>query len=389
MIDLSINFIGTVRKLSITLCVWSALIWFAGCGNKPKAAVARPSQPALESPAAVQQSEPAQLQGEPAVAVLMEIDEEVITTADVLTALAKPLEELAHNAPAGQFRPQAEQLIGQYLRQQTAEILLLNEAKTSLSEEQNKRIEAQVEAHKEQLLRDCEKSPTLLQKKLREKGTTLEKELDNFKRDLQVRIFLSKQFASRINISRQDIVAYYNQHSQQYNTAKKVELLKIQVLGDKHSEAGQTPEQAQAQARQIAQQAWEELAAGTPFAEVARKYSDTRQNEGGNWGLVDPLSLEEDSERQAAQTLQAGQYSKVLDTEMGCSIIGVAKIIPAQQKSMEEVQEQIQQSLWNQEYKRLYDQRIAELGQRAVITVSPTAMRLVVDLAQRRFATTP
>jgi len=315
----------------------------------------------------------------------MEIDREVITTTDVLAALAEPLQQLARSEPA-QFRPRAEQLISQYLRQRTAEVLLLNEAEASLDENQTKQVEAQVRAYHEQLLRDCDKSPTRLHNMLRDKGTTLDAELAKFKRDLQVRVYLSRQFSRKISITRQDIVDYYNRHQTQYNTPGKVELLKIQVLTHKHAEPDESSDQAQARARQIAQQAWNALAAGQSFAAVAQKFSDTRRDQGGNWGLVDPLSLQEDSERHAAQTLRLGQYSKVLDTSIGCSIIGIARIIPARQEPLEQVQEQIRQALWSQKYERLYNQRIHDLGQRAVITVSPAAMRLVVNLAQQRFA---
>ena len=374
-----------MRKLLVACCIWSVLVLCSGCGRKTKPAASVPSEASSEPRAAVQESEGVELQGEPAAAALMEIDEEVITTSDVLSALAEPLQQLGRNANPAQFRLQAEKLIGQFLRQRTGEILLLNKAQTSLNQNENAQIDARVQAYREQLLRDCSGSPTRLQRKLREQGTTLAEELDRFNRDLQIRIFLQRQFSSRIHISRQDIVAYYNQHRGQYNSPRKVELLKIQVLTHKHIEPGQTLQEAEDRVRQIAEQAWDELAGGEPFAAVAQKYSDSLRDQGGNWGPVDPLSLQDASERRAAQTLKAGEYSKVLDTEIGSCIVGVGKIIPAQQKSLEEVQEQIRQLLWNQQYNRLYNQRLSELSRRAVISVSPAAMQMVVDLAQRRF----
>ncbi|NIA08170.1 MAG: hypothetical protein GWP14_11150 [Actinobacteria bacterium] len=375
----------SLSRLAIAVGIWSFLVLYPGCGPKTRTVVVEPSNVSSQPPAAAA-SQPVELQGEPVAAVLMEIDQEVITTSDVLSALADRLQQLARSEPPAQFRPRAEQLVSRYLRQRTAEILLLNEAQSSLDENQTKQVEAQARAYHEQLLRNCEKSPTRLSKMLREKGTTLDAELAKFKRDLQVRVYLSRQFSRRINIARQDIVDYYNRHQQQYSTARKVELLKIQVLSHKRAEPGDSPDQAQVRARQIAQQAWNALAAGESFAAVARKFSDTRCDQGGNWGLVDPLSLQEDSERQAAQTLQVGQYSKVLDTSIGCSIIGLARVIPARQDSLEQVQEQIRRTLWAEQYDRLYNQRINDLSQRAVITVSPAAMRLVVDLAQQRFS---
>ena len=373
------------RGLAVSLCVWSLLVSAAGCGAKAKVVVAGASEPASPGSAGVQQYEPVRLQGEPVAAVLMQIDQEVITTDDVLTALAEPLKELAGRESGDRFRQGAEMLTRQHLRQRMGETLLLNDAKNSLSDNENSQLEAQVQAYKEQLLRECDQSPTWLEKTMREKGTTLKEELDRFKRDLQVRIFLSREFSSRINISREDIVAYYNRHQQEYNTPRKVDLLQIVVLNHKHAEPGQTLQEVQEQTRQIAQQAWDELARGKSFGEVAQKYSDLRREQGGSWPNVDPSSLEDPLVRRAGETLAVGQFSEVIETEFGYCIVGIAKIVPAEQKSLEQVQEQIQQSLWNIEYDRLYNQRVTELTKRAVITVSPTAMGLVVDLAEQRF----
>lgn len=372
-----------LTRIFTGLCLSSVFVFYTGCGPKTDTV---PVETSDASPSAAPQPQPVDLQGQPTVAVLMEVDQEIITTTDVLTALSEPLQQLARSESSAQFRPSAEQLISRYLRQRTAEILLLNEAKNSLSETETKQVDAQAQAYHEQLLREADKSPTRLQNMLREKGTTLDQELANFKRDLQVRVYLRRQFSRRINITRQDIVDYYNRHQPQYNTPKKVQLLKIQVLHHKHAQPDDSPAQARTRVRQIAQQALDELTAGKSFVEVAREYSDTRADQGGDWGMVDPLSLQDESERLAAQTLQPSQCSQVLDTAIGCSIVGIADVVPARQEPLDQVQEQIRKAVWNAQYDRLYNQRLNDLGQRAVITVSPAAMRLVVDLAHQQFA---
>lgn len=326
------------------------------------------------------------LQGEAIGAVLMEVEEEVVTTQDALQTLEKPLTELGKASAGEQFRQQTENLILQYLRGRMAEIVLLNEARNGLSEEEKTQIQNRRQAYGDRLLRECDGSRTRLRNKLAQQGTTLEAELDKFDRELQIRLFLTRQFTSRINITRQDIMDYYLQRSDQYNTPKKVELLKIQVLDHQHSQPDETSEQARQRVAERAQQAWNELAQGRPFSEVAGKYSDTRAAEGGNWGLVDPNSLRDETERRAADTLEPGKYSQVLQTELGCSIIAVGQVVPAQQRPLEEVQEEIRQALWQQQYNRLYSERLAELGRQAVISASPLAMKMAVDLAEQRFA---
>ena len=371
----------------VGLAVSSLIVCSGGCGNKDKQAPANSAQ-AVEAQA-VTQATPAHthVEGQPVGAVLMEVDQEIITTCDALDELSEQLQTLGKTSAPEAFRQRTEAILVEYLRQRVAEILLMNQAKAALDERMNQRIEAQTQAHKNQLLRQCDNSPTRLRNKLRAEGKSLESELENYRQDLEVRIFLTNEFASRINVSREDMVSYYQKNIKQYSQPKRVELLKIQVLDHKHVQEGWTDQQVRQEVLDIAEHALEMLRTGQSFSEVARKYSDIRPEQGGNWGMVDPESLAQASERKAAKELGPGEFSQVLQTDIGCSIVGVGRIEPARQESLEQVQEQISQVLWNQQYRRFYNQRISELGRRAVISASPTAMALAVDLAQQRFQT--
>ncbi len=372
------------RYLVLGLSAGMLLGWAGGCKSKPKEI--EPAEPLAWQGIERQAPEPLAIEGQPLGGVLLKVGQEVITTSDALTALSEKLEELGKISRGLQFRLQAEQLIVQYLRSRMAEILLLHEAEEKLDEQGRILAQRQTEAYEQELLRVCDNSLTRLRKKLRAEGTTLEEELKNFRRGLVVRTYLRGEFASRINVNRQDIVDYYNQHHEQYNSPRKVELLKIQIITDKHFETGEGLSEAQDRSRQIAQDAWDELAKAVEFGQVARKYSDVRKDQGGNWGQVNPASLIEAKERDALQRLKVGEYSQVLENNLGYSIVAVAKIIPAWQTPLGEVQEEIRQQLWNKQYRRMENERLMELGRRAVITVSPLAMSLAMELAERRYA---
>ena len=374
------------RYLAMGLCVGLLIGLAGGCWSKAKTEAVDPAESVgMQAINNEQEPEPLLVEGERVIEVLMQVQQEVITTADVLNALAEPREELGKRARGQQFRAQAWQMIVQYLRGWRADILLRNEAEERLDEGRRTLVQRQTETYEQQLLQDCNNSLTRLGNKLRAEGTTLEEKLKNFRREQVERIYLIGQFASRINITRQDIVHYYKQHHEQYTSPMKVELLKIQIITAKHSQSGEGLLEAQERARQIAQKAWDELSEGVEFGEVARKYSDVRKEQGGNWGQVNPASLIEAKEREAIERLKEGEYSGVLENALGYCIIGIAKIIPASQTPLEDLQDDIQQALWNRQYKRLKAERLMELERQAVITVSPSAMRLAVDLAQRQF----
>ncbi len=375
------------RYLAMGVCGGMLVGWCGGCWSKAKEEAADPGETVKMQVINNNEQEagPLVMEGQPVAAVLIQMEQEVITTSDVLSALAEPLEELGKISQGQQFRRQASQLIMQYLRGREADILLLNEAEEGLGEEGTRLVQGQTEAYRQKLLRDCNNSPTRLGKKLRAEGTTLEDKLKDYRRKLVIQTYLRSQFASRINITRQDIMDYYKQHHEQYNSPMRVELLKIQIKTAKHSQSGEGLVEAEERARQIAQEAWTKLSEGVEFGEVARKYSDVRKEQGGNWGEVNPASLIEAKEREAIERLKEGEYSGVLENALGYCIIGIAKIIPASKTPLEKVQEEIQQALWSKQYKRLESERLTELRREAVVTASPVAMRLTLDLAQQRF----
>lgn len=377
---------GILTKALSGLFIFSVLIWPAGCNSKKDKV--EPEKPGVVESHATPWQAPndhAGVQGQAVAAVLMVVDEEVITTADALSDLAEPLEQMGQTYDGQQFRTQAERLIYQYLRQRSAEVLLLNEAKASLDEQTATFIDAQVQAYRDQMLRENNNSMTLLRKKLNEQGTTLEQELEKKKREMEVRRYLATRFTRGIVVSRQDILDYYNQHLDDYNRIKKVQLLKILVVTSVQAQDSETPEETRQRAREIAAQAWDALQMGVPFDVVAGEYSDIQATEGGNWGMVDPDSLMEPAERQAAKTLPAGGHSEVLEVGPGYSIIGVGKIEPALQTPLEEVQEEISQLLWERKYSQIYDERVNQLSRRAIVSASPPAVELTVALAQQKY----
>ena len=373
---------GRLIKALFGLLVCWVLVWPFGCnGKKDQAesdgpAVVEPYTPTGQVP-----NDRIDVQGQAVAAVLMVVDEEVITTADALSDLAEPLEQMGGAYKGQEFRTKAKQLIYQYLRQRSAEVLLFNEAKGSLDDQTATMIDAQVQAHHDQMLRENNNSITLLRKKLGEQDTTLEKELEKKRRELEVRRYLATRFTRVIVVSRQDILNYYNQHHDDYNSPRK-----ILVLTGKHAQDSDSPEEARRRARAIATRAWDTLQMGVPFDVVAGEYSDIRSAEGGNWGMVDPDNLMDPAEKQAANTLPAGGHSEVFEVMPGYSIIGVGKIEPAVQTPLEEVQEEISQILWERKYSQVYDERVNHLSRRAIVAASPPAVELAAALAQQKYA---
>jgi peptidyl-prolyl cis-trans isomerase SurA len=156
--------------------------------------------------------------------------------------------------------------------------------------------------------------------RLKEKKITL----DDFKRDLRrsltVEKVLNKEVTSKINVSDQDITAYYNAHRSEFNLIEpQYHLAQIwitttpdpQVHNLKNDKA-----QNESEARKKAQTILNRLDSGEDFGTLAMNYSEDSgtSGNGGDLGFTPESSLRntDPATREAVVKLKAGQYTPVI-----------------------------------------------------------------------------
>jgi peptidyl-prolyl cis-trans isomerase SurA len=156
--------------------------------------------------------------------------------------------------------------------------------------------------------------------RLKEKKITL----DDFKRDLRrsltVEKVLNKEVTSKINVSDQDINAYYNAHRSEFNLIEpQYHLAQIwitttpdpQVHNLKNDKA-----QNESEARKKAQMIMNRLDSGEDFGTLAMNYSEDSgtSGNGGDLGFTPESSLRntDPATREAVVKLKAGQYTPLI-----------------------------------------------------------------------------
>ena len=153
-------------------------------------------------------------------------------------------------------------------------------------------------------------------KRLKERQLTL----DDFKRDLRRSLtidkVLNKEVTSKINITDDDITAYYNQHKAEFNLIEpQYHLAQILVTTQPNPQVKNMKAQNEADARKKIQMIQNRLDSGEDFATVAMTYSeqpDTAQN-GGDLGFIPESSLKADKTAfDSINKLKPGQYTTVL-----------------------------------------------------------------------------
>ncbi len=155
-------------------------------------------------------------------------------------------------------------------------------------------------------------------KRLADRGITLADFKADLRRSITVEKVLNKEVTSKINVSDEDITAYYNQHKAEFNLIEpQYHLAQVLVTTQPNPQARNVANKAQneAEAKKKIQMIENRLDSGEDFASVAMNLSEqpeTAQN-GGDLGFIPESSLKSDKAAfDAINKLKPGQYTTVL-----------------------------------------------------------------------------
>jgi peptidyl-prolyl cis-trans isomerase SurA len=155
-------------------------------------------------------------------------------------------------------------------------------------------------------------------KRLADRNITLADFKADLRRSITVDKVLNKEITSKINITDDDITAYYNQHKAEFNLIEpQFHLAQILVTTQPNPQARNVANKAQndAEAKKKIQVIQNRLDSGEDFGSVAMNFSEqpeTAQN-GGDLGFVPESSLKGDKPAfDMINKLKPGQYSTVL-----------------------------------------------------------------------------
>ncbi|HVI07628.1 MAG TPA: SurA N-terminal domain-containing protein [Candidatus Binatia bacterium] len=192
--------------------------------------------------------------------------------------------------------------------------------------------------------------------------------LDDFKRDIRRSItvdkVMNKEVSSKINVSDQDIVDYFNAHKSEFNLIEpQYHLAQIFVSPMPNPQVHNQNNKAQndADARKKIQMIANRLDSGDDFATLAMNYSEDPETSGncGDLGTIPESSLRntDPTTRDAVMKLKPGQYSTIItlgnpaSKTMGFRIVKLVSKEPAGQRDLSDPR--VQQAIRSQ----LHDRR--------------------------------
>lgn len=184
----------------------------------------------------------------------------------------------------------------------------------------------------------------------------------NLEDQFKVKALIYQKVTGLISISPQDIKDYYREHGDDYRDEEMVRISHILIPAPKDAEKN-------AAAREQAEAIINELKDGADFSKLARKYSQgPRADQGGDLGYYKKGDMLPKLD-EATFSLEVGQISGIIETDLGYHIIKCAGKKEAYQKSLEELWEEIEDQLYQVDFQKRYDKWIDMLKSRAYIVI--------------------
>ncbi len=196
--------------------------------------------------------------------------------------------------------------------------------------------------------------------KLQERNLSLDDVKREIRRSLTAEKVLNREVTSKINITQQDIAAYYNQHKAEFNLIEpRYHLAHILVTTVPDPQAKTASKAAnEVEARKKIETVLSRLQAGEDFSSLAMTFSEdsaTSAN-GGDIGIVPESALKQtdSTTREDVMKLKPGQFTPVLSVTnpsnrqlMGFQIVKLISMEPAglRELSDQRVQQDIRQQL--------------------------------------------
>lgn len=283
---------------------------------------------------------------------------------EVLDRYGDYLRKAREQLPPEEYQALREAIIRRDLRSHIERRLLVERMKSTMKPEQIKMLDMYVDRMFEERVEELKKelkvsTRTELELALNERNTTLRTVRDAFATERIAMEYLFGNIDRPDPPTRAELVAYYQQHLNDYKLPAKVKWEQIQV-----STGRLTKSQAEAKIREARQ----ELDNGVPFADVARKFSDgATARSGGDWDWVRKGSLADTDLEKRLFTQPVGEVSEVFFSRGAFHLVRVADRHEEGRVPFAEVQGAIEKKIQASREKDLPKQFVDKLYREAII----------------------
>ncbi len=201
-----------------------------------------------------------------------------------------------------------------------------------------------------------------MQKAAEEEGINWEDFKEQIRRQLLMQEIISRDVGSRIIITRQEMMQYYNEHKEAFKSPGMVRLAEILISNTKYK-----PEEAEKRAKD----AEAELKGGAKFSTVVKKYSDdSSAGQGGDIGLMKMDSVAPIISA-AIRKLDINEDTDVIPIKSGYIILRLLERFDAGIPPFDEVETHVNETLYSQRMEPKLREYLTQLRKDSYIFLAP------------------
>jgi peptidyl-prolyl cis-trans isomerase SurA len=297
--------------------------------------------------------------------IIARVNSEIITKSEYERALAAAEDEskqdCQNKCTAEQLRTETEDRQKHALRDLIDQSLLVQRAKdmgTSVEPDVIKRLDQIRIQNKLESMEDLEKAVST-------QGLNWEDFKNNIRNGLLTQKVIGSEVGSHISISNEDVQKYYEAHKAEYVRPEQVALREIEITTE-----GKKPDEIP-DLKKKADTALKRVQDGEDFAEIAKRLSDgSTAKQGGFLGVYKRGELSKVLEDKVF-VMKRNELTDVMETKQGYLILQVLEHYDEGQQSLEKVQNEISEKLYNDRLEPAVREYLKTLRQQSYVVIKP------------------
>lgn len=204
-----------------------------------------------------------------------------------------------------------------------------------------------------------------LEKAVTSQGLNWEDFKNNIRNGVLQQRVIGSEVGSHINISKEEVEKYYNEHKTEFVRPEQVALREIVVSTDGKKES-QIPE-----LKKKAETALKRVKDGEDFGEIAKRFSDgATKDQGGYLGMYKKGELSKELEGTVFK-MKKNDLTDVLETKQGFLILQVLEHFDEGQQSVDKVTNEIMSHLYDQRMEPGVREYLKTLREQSYVVIKP------------------
>jgi len=291
------------------------------------------------------------------------VDDDVITQSELNRAFAPYAESIEQSFKGADLEEALRQNKEAFLQSMIDQMLIEREIKKA-QPPINPVTDEEIMIVINDMLKRNKASMQEYQARLAAEGMTLERVKKDIHRQLMRMRLFRREVQSRILVTDEEIGRYYDEHREDYEGKEAVRIKQIFLPAP-----AQGDETTRHNARQMAGQLRDRIANGEQFEMIAARYSRAPgADQGGDIGFIEKGIILPEVER-VAFSLEIGQISDVIESEVGMHLISVVDRRGAGLKPLTDVRNEIKAKIEEEKVAKKYDEWIDEVRKKSFIDV--------------------